>query len=55
MPFNKVIDCENADKRPCDFEVLNKINITPSVETDLSDVSNDKANPFSDLKKFFEN
>jgi uncharacterized protein len=55
MPFHKVYDCENDDPRPCDFDILNKINNTPSVEIDFLDVTDDKKNPFTDLKKFFEN
>lgn len=55
IPFHKAYDCENDDPRPCDFDVLNRINsdTTPSVQ-DEKNTQSEKKNPFDDLKNLFD-
>lgn len=52
VPFHKAYDCENDNPMPCDFDVLNRINPTPSVSE--SEPVEKKKNPFDDLKELFD-
>jgi uncharacterized protein len=49
VPYNKVYDCENDDPRPCDMEILRRIEGTPSV----SEAEKPIQNPFDNLKNLF--
>ncbi len=54
VPIFKTYDCENDDPRPCDFDILNRLNPDPSVSG--SPKSEEvKKNPFGDLKNLFDN
>jgi uncharacterized protein len=53
-PLFKTYDCESDDPRPCDFDVLNRLNPDPSVSESTKGEENTK-NPFSNLKNLFKN
>ena len=55
VPFHKTYDCENDNPRPCDVDILKRFD--PSVSELPKEVkeTEDKKNPFNDLKNLFNN
>jgi uncharacterized protein len=49
VPYHKTYDCENDEKPPCDFDVLNRISDEPLAE----EKEEENKNPFGDLKNMF--
>jgi uncharacterized protein len=59
IPFHKTYDCQNDDPRPCDMDILKRLDpsvsdIVPEVPKQVEEPE-DKKNPFNDLKKLFNN
>jgi uncharacterized protein len=49
VPYHKTYDCENDEKPPCDFDVLDRISDEPIAE----EKEEENKNPFGDLKNIF--
>ena len=56
IPFHKTYDCENDNPKPCDLDILNRFTLlTTEVEKKEVEETEDKKNPFNDLKNLFNN
>jgi uncharacterized protein len=55
IPFHKTYDCENDNPKPCDTDILKRFDLLVSEAPKEAEESEDKKNPFNDLKNLFNN